>query len=195
MVKRMFSWETVLNEIAKCDLVCVCCHRLRTYGGDANYRSRLYLWQKTALTQLKSATPCLDCSGLFDACQMDFDHVVPGSKVENVARAIGRQTELLLAEVAKCHLVCANCHRERGFSGVRPECAEHQEAVVLNLRSILESLPKVEDKRYVPFPLAHLLGQVSDQELADRTGVSRPMVAWYRRKVGLAAPSRKRNAA
>ncbi len=25
------AWQTVLNEIAKCDLVCANCHRMRTY--------------------------------------------------------------------------------------------------------------------------------------------------------------------
>ena len=32
---------------------------------------------------------------------------------------------------------------------------------------------------------AELLGVVSDKELAAKTGISRQMVAWYRRKAGI----------
>lgn len=45
---------------------------------------------------------------------MDFDHRDPGSKRYTVTRMIGRAgTARILAEVAKCDIVCANCHRRR----------------------------------------------------------------------------------
>lgn len=28
-----YAWATILKEIEKCDLICVCCHRIRTFGG------------------------------------------------------------------------------------------------------------------------------------------------------------------
>lgn len=43
---------------------------------------------------------------------MDFDHV-RGEKLANVSDLVGAPTEDLLAEVAKCELVCATCHRVR----------------------------------------------------------------------------------
>lgn len=45
--------------------------------------------------------------------------------------------------------------------------------------------PYPGDKRRAPFPLPGLLGQVPDKELAERTGLSRAMVAWHRRKAGI----------
>lgn len=30
--RKRASFETILQEIAKCDLVCACCHRVRTYN-------------------------------------------------------------------------------------------------------------------------------------------------------------------
>lgn len=46
---------------------------------------------------------------------MDFDHV-KGNKVSGIAIMVGYKTismEELLAEMEKCELVCANCHRIR----------------------------------------------------------------------------------
>lgn len=57
--------------------------------------------------------PCVDCGGTFPPEAMDFDHL-GDDKLGNVARLarLGSRTALL-AEIAKCDLVCANCHRVR----------------------------------------------------------------------------------
>jgi rRNA-processing protein FCF1 len=45
---------------------------------------------------------------------MDFDHRDPTTKRIAVTRMIGRAgTARILEEVAKCDIVCANCHRLR----------------------------------------------------------------------------------
>jgi hypothetical protein len=113
MVKRMFAWDKVLAEVAKCDLVCVCCHRLRTYDGDENYRSRRFKIAKAFIDQLKTENPCKDCGVHFEACQMDFDHT--GEKTGGIAWLLSKGATLgaIQSEIARCDLVCANCHRER----------------------------------------------------------------------------------
>ncbi len=65
------------------------------------------------LRDLKSR-PCMDCGRRFPPQVMDFDHV-RGVKVLNVSKFASRKLSLerLLEEVAKCDLVCANCHRIR----------------------------------------------------------------------------------
>jgi hypothetical protein len=57
--------------------------------------------------------PCLDCGGQYPHYMMDFDHRDPTTKEFNVGNGTGRSEQTLLAEIAKCDLVCANCHRER----------------------------------------------------------------------------------
>lgn len=173
----------LLEEVAKCDLVCACCHRLRTYKGENSYRTHRFAHHRAVLDELKSTVPCLDCGGSFKPCQMDFDHL--GDKTANVARLVGAPSEVLLDELDKCHLVCANCHRVRGHTGVRPEAPEHSVKLVMSARSILATLSVPKDKRFVAFPLPHLFGKVPDKELAIRTGISREMVAWHRRKAGV----------
>lgn len=56
--------------------------------------------------------PCMDCGGRFPSVCMDFDHV-RGEKVGNVATMIGLSVAKIEAEIAKCEVVCSNCHRIR----------------------------------------------------------------------------------
>ena len=60
---------------------------------------------------LKSA-PCIDCGGTFPPECMDFDHV-RGRKYLTIGQLMHRSMKLLLKELKKCELVCANCHRTR----------------------------------------------------------------------------------
>jgi hypothetical protein len=185
LVKTYVPWDQVLAEIAKCDLVCVNCHRLRTYKGQHCYKTRRFEQHRVVVDKVKSSTPCIDCGGQFQPCQMDFDHVDPRFKVANIARLMEGSTEDLLAELGKCHLVCANCHRIRESTGTRPNAPEHSLKLVADAKMFLGVIPVPKDKRYTPFPLPRLLGKVSDKELSAMTGISRSMVAWHRRKIGV----------
>lgn len=58
--------------------------------------------------------PCLDCGGMFHPEAMEFDHrdgEIKSFSVATFARNVG--DDLFYKEVAKCDLVCANCHRVR----------------------------------------------------------------------------------
>ncbi len=43
---------------------------------------------------------------------MEFDHVTQ-AKLGNVSELLDLPTARLLAEIGRCELVCANCHRQR----------------------------------------------------------------------------------
>jgi hypothetical protein len=55
--------------------------------------------------------PCVDC-GEKDPIVLEFDHV-RGEKRGDVGNLIrsGRKWETILAEIEKCEVRCANCHR------------------------------------------------------------------------------------
>lgn len=59
--------------------------------------------------------PCTDCGAAHPYYVMQFDHV-GDDKAFNIG-IIGPTTgrRRLLAEIAKCEVVCANCHAERSF--------------------------------------------------------------------------------
>jgi hypothetical protein len=50
---------------------------------------------------------------------MDFDHRPGEEKLFNVSRFCVASMQLVLAEVAKCDLVCSNCHRIRTIKRLR----------------------------------------------------------------------------
>jgi hypothetical protein len=57
--------------------------------------------------------PCVDC-GETDPIVLDFDHRDPSTKRNEVARlATTKPWPQVLAEIAKCDVRCANCHRRK----------------------------------------------------------------------------------
>ncbi len=123
----LMSTAKVLAEVAKCDVVCANCHRLRSReqhrariaardpGSSKRLEEKRATWRRQAamLDRLRDV-PCLDCGGRFQACAMDFDHRDAQTKFARVPALIGRAGDgRILAEVAKCDIVCANCHRTR----------------------------------------------------------------------------------
>ena len=66
--------------------------------------------------RLKAETPCADCGGRFHSVSMQFDHRPGESKHADVAtlcRNGARQATW--REIAKCDIVCANCHAVRTY--------------------------------------------------------------------------------
>jgi hypothetical protein len=82
------------------------------------YRAR---WRAdAALLDALRAVPCAECGGSFAPWAMEFDHQDPDLKNARVTSLVGRiGRKGLLAEVALCDIVCANCHRERTFHRFR----------------------------------------------------------------------------
>ena len=61
----------------------------------------------------KAGKSCMDCGGYFPPCAMEWDHVLDrGPKLFELA-AGDHSLAKVQAEIAKCDLVCANCHRVR----------------------------------------------------------------------------------
>lgn len=58
--------------------------------------------------------PCQDCGYSYPHYVMDFDHV-RGEKLLNIGQASQKNLapKRIIDEIAKCDIVCSNCHRER----------------------------------------------------------------------------------
>lgn len=59
--------------------------------------------------------PCADCGKVFPPAAMAWDHMPGTAKVSEVSLLVRRRfgKRAILAEIAKCELVCANCHAVR----------------------------------------------------------------------------------
>lgn len=92
----------------------------RTYyaerGKDARkQRQRAHIARNLEwLAELKRGIPCADCGGVFPTPIMHWDHLPGSLKIDSVsALARERSRTLVLEELKKCELVCANCHAVR----------------------------------------------------------------------------------
>jgi hypothetical protein len=73
----------------------------RRKGRDARVRK--------ALACIKEAAGCLYC-GETDHRTLEFHHRDPKTKITNVSSMLLSREEILSAELAKCEVVCKNCH-------------------------------------------------------------------------------------
>lgn len=137
MIHGTYSIKTIQAEIDKCDVVCVNCHRVRTAvsqawgtssGTAANTNAskmrRLRARNRAFVIDFLSSCSCVDC-GVDDWRVLEFDH--QGDKVANVSQLVSEAVALhrIEAEIAKCDVVCANCHRRR----TTQEFSSYREAV------------------------------------------------------------------
>lgn len=74
----------------------------------ARHRAQTYVQTE------KTNKHCLDCGVLYPPYVLDFDHV-RGTKRDDISTLVhkGRSLRVLSSEIAKCDLICANCHRVR----------------------------------------------------------------------------------
>ena len=77
--------------------------------------------ERTSFLNAYKSGPCADCGGSYPPCVMDFDHLPQYEKAFALGAWTGsgpltaRAKSQALAEIAKCEVVCANCHRLRTF--------------------------------------------------------------------------------
>lgn len=66
---------------------------------------------KLWLLEMCGSTKCIYCGESHPAC-LDFHHRDAAEKEFVIASAKTKNREILLAEIKKCDVVCANCHRK-----------------------------------------------------------------------------------
>ncbi|OVE78575.1 hypothetical protein BVY00_02425 [bacterium G20] len=79
---------------------------------ERNQKYRKYI--KDLVRDIKEKTPCADCGVNYPYYVMDFDHLENQEKSNIISffAQTGRVGALKL-ELAKCEVVCSNCHRAR----------------------------------------------------------------------------------
>lgn len=86
-------------------------------ANPADYKARAKARKRHMLEQVRAMKTerCEACRKKFHPVCMDFDHRDPQEKKGSVATMIrqGLAFSTILAEIAKCRLICANCHRVR----------------------------------------------------------------------------------
>jgi hypothetical protein len=86
----------------------------RTVSGHSQRSER---GRKAWLISLKTGKPCTDCGRVFPHQVMQWDHRPGTEKLGEISGEFRkRPRDEVLAEIAKCDLVCTNCHAIRTFN-------------------------------------------------------------------------------
>lgn len=119
MAHECFSFSNILKEIEKTELVCIMCHRLRTFNRRLKNKSKPRNPKSQRnfdyINNIKSSTPCVICNKFYHPCQMDFDHIKSKHKPVSHMAAQRYAIKTIQKEINKCQLLCALCHRKKTF--------------------------------------------------------------------------------
>lgn len=129
--------------------------------------------EKRAWVDAQKSAPCTDCGKCWPSYVMQFDHLPGCVKVNTIAWMVSSVTALcvLQAEVAKCELVCMNCHtvrtRTRGLfvrtshrvvgpvEGAKPQARELRRPAsngLVGWDALLDDRPPMRQGRHWPAP-------------------------------------------
>jgi len=130
----------------------------------ASQRNRKARLRCIVLDHLR-ANPCTDC-GETDVRVLEFDHIEP--RIEYVSRRLRNlaRPDVLRAEIRRCEVVCANCHRRRTA----------YRANWKRLRA--EGRERLHRKPFIDRNLRWLYGQLAEASCVD-CGLSDPVVLEY----------------
>lgn len=94
-------------------------------GDQISLIQRMTRRQLQAYAIAQKEVPCMDCGIRYPTYVMDYDHV-RGVKRNTIARVVTNATSLavLQEEIAKCDVVCSNCHRIRTHG--RGQCGDQR---------------------------------------------------------------------
>jgi hypothetical protein len=116
MVTHGYGKAALRDEIEGCDVLCANCHRLAHHTPPTE-DPRTWVFERK-----RNRGGCVTCDESDPTC-LDFHHV--GEKADSIARLVAdeRPREVIEAEIDKCELLCANCHRRAHFMPPNPEAA------------------------------------------------------------------------
>lgn len=106
MITNGYGKDRLREEMVKCEVLCANCHRREHADRRVDGSQR---WVRNRKQEIGGCSRC-DVS---DPVCLDFHHV-KGNKESTVARLVAddRSIEVISAEMAKCRVLCANCHRK-----------------------------------------------------------------------------------
>ena len=75
------------------------------------YSKNALIEHRQFVNDLKAGKSCVDCGQTYPSYVMEYHHLA--DKKFTISKAANRSREDVLAEIAKCILLCANCHAIR----------------------------------------------------------------------------------
>jgi hypothetical protein len=92
----------------------------RGYARATARRQKLIAERHKWVDQYKLSRGCIDCGFADHPVALDFDHRDPELKIADVSSLLWAPLARLQAELNKCDVRCANCHRIITYNRRRP---------------------------------------------------------------------------
>ena len=170
-------WSLLENELYKCVLLCSCCHKehhskdIPTEGSMRHYKN------KEILLDYYGKNSCERCGYAKCIGALEFHH--NHSKHDNIhsmikskrLKTVSDIPDNVLREIAKCSLLCSNCHLSEHFDFDKFE--KYKDAILKKKCYVYECPPKI-DKEQVLLLLKRGLKQY---EIVKELGVSKCSVS------------------
>ena len=87
----------------------------REYLNNSKHKllvSKKYYNNSKFVSDIKIKSGCVICGYNRCSSALEFHHLDRNTKNANVAHIVKCKTDIIMNEIAKCVILCANCHRE-----------------------------------------------------------------------------------
>lgn len=109
------SYNDIIKELNKCELLCNNCHSEFHYLENKNYNNKIRD-SKLILLSLKEKIECVECGYNKCIASLDFHHInkndknfMIGSKATIICNK-NHISDIFINEIEKCDIICKNCH-------------------------------------------------------------------------------------
>lgn len=112
-IVRAGGFQTILNEMKKCQVLCSFCHNTKSFSPVYRKIKRNKRYIQFVMDNKIKIGSCKSCAKKVtdkNYCCFQFDHIDPHTKSYTIANMRSKSQDLISAEIAKCQLLCANCH-------------------------------------------------------------------------------------
>lgn len=120
LLPTMFGWRIKNKKRRTICLECTKTYSSKHYAltkdkyKRSRYESKKHQRQKRVdFIRKAKEKPCADCGKSYPYYVMDFDHL--SDKKFTLGSGYNYSVDTIKSEIAKCDVVCSNCHRERTF--------------------------------------------------------------------------------
>lgn len=105
----------------------------------------------------KDSLKCCSCSYDYDTSALEFHHIIPANKLEDIPKLIATgDYDSILEEFDKCAVLCSNCHN-----------IIHNSMEIKNITDVAKSLTSVDTSYFKE--LCNMLNILVDENNSDET--------------------------